>query len=160
MDAAIERIVTWAKFRDRKAGKVFFHFNTHFDHIGKVARRKSARLRVQKVKEFGGSAISIITGDFSATPDVGPIQVITGTSNANCLLDAKHWSVQPHYGPTGTFNGFKSKETSDKPIGYIFVNRRINVLQHATLSQTWQGRFSSNHFPVLAVLELEEVKKK
>ena len=33
-DAAIERIVTWAKFTDRKTNKIFYHFNTHFDHIG------------------------------------------------------------------------------------------------------------------------------
>ena len=43
-DAAITRIVTWAKFRDRVTKKTFFHFNTHFDHIGKIARRESAKL--------------------------------------------------------------------------------------------------------------------
>ena len=31
-DAAITRIVTWARFRDRKTKKAFFAFNTHFDH--------------------------------------------------------------------------------------------------------------------------------
>jgi endonuclease/exonuclease/phosphatase family metal-dependent hydrolase len=51
-DAAIERIVTWAKFKDRVAKKTFYHFNTHFDHIGKEARRQSARLLVQKVQEL------------------------------------------------------------------------------------------------------------
>jgi endonuclease/exonuclease/phosphatase family metal-dependent hydrolase len=34
------------------------------------------------------------------------------------------------------------------PIDYIFVNRPITVLMHATLSETWGGRFSSDHFPV------------
>ncbi len=38
-DAAYERIVTWGRMRDRQTGKVFFHFNTHFDHVGQVARR-------------------------------------------------------------------------------------------------------------------------
>jgi endonuclease/exonuclease/phosphatase family metal-dependent hydrolase len=46
-DAAITRIVTWAKFRDKITDNIFFHFNTHFDHIGKMARRESA-LMIQK----------------------------------------------------------------------------------------------------------------
>ena len=43
-DAAITRIVTWAKFRDKKTKKIFFHFNTHFDHMGPIARRESAKM--------------------------------------------------------------------------------------------------------------------
>jgi endonuclease/exonuclease/phosphatase family metal-dependent hydrolase len=47
-----------------------------------------------------------------------------------------------------------NKETRDKPIDYIFIKNNPKVLQHATLSQTWEGRFSSDHFPVYAVLKL------
>src|SRR5512138_3465563 len=47
-DAAITRVVTWARFRDIKSKKVFFAFNTHFDHMGKEARRESAKLLKQK----------------------------------------------------------------------------------------------------------------
>jgi endonuclease/exonuclease/phosphatase family metal-dependent hydrolase len=42
-DAAITRVVTWAKFRDIKSKKTFFVFNTHFDHIGKQARTESSK---------------------------------------------------------------------------------------------------------------------
>ncbi|MEO6328586.1 MAG: endonuclease/exonuclease/phosphatase family protein [Ginsengibacter sp.] len=153
-DAAIERVVTWAKFRDRKTGRTFYHFNTHFDHIGRVARRESAKLLLQKVKEIGGNAYCIITGDFNAMPTDEPIQIITDKTNADHFTDTKEISAKPHYGPTGTFNAFKSKEESDLPIDYIFVKKNIRVLKHATLSQTWQGRFSSDHFPVYAVLRL------
>jgi endonuclease/exonuclease/phosphatase family metal-dependent hydrolase len=48
-DAAITRIVTWAKFKDLKTKKVFFVFNTHFDHRGTVARRESANLLLKKI---------------------------------------------------------------------------------------------------------------
>ena len=54
-DAAITRIVTWIKFKDKKTKKIFFAFNTHFDHIGKVARRESAKILLQKVKEIAGN---------------------------------------------------------------------------------------------------------
>jgi len=53
-DAAITRIVTCAKFKDRRNGRIFYAFNTHFDHIGKEARRRSAALLLQKVAAIAG----------------------------------------------------------------------------------------------------------
>lgn len=149
-DAAITRIVTWAKMKDKLTKKIFFVFNTHFDHIGKVARRESAKLLLAQVNKIAGTSQAIITGDFNAHPDDEPIQVIVDAANPLKLLDTKALSATGHYGPTGTFNGFQAKETSDKPIDYIFLNKKIPVLQHATLSQTWGGLFSSDHFPVFA----------
>lgn len=152
-DAAITRIVTWARFKDRKTGKAFFAFNTHFDHIGKEARRESAKLLLQKVASIAGKTPSIITGDFNATPADEPIQIITGKTNPLHLIDTKEISVTPHYGPSGTFNAFGPKERDDMPIDYIFLKGAWKVLKHATISQTWNGRFASDHFAVLATLQ-------
>lgn len=154
-DAAIERIVTWAEFRDKATRKTFYHFNTHFDHIGKVARRESAKLLLRKVQEIGAMSLCIVTGDFNAEPDDEPIMVLVNKENSDHLIDTKAISATPHYGPDGTFNGFTTKELSNKPIDYIFLNKQVPALKHAALSQTWQGRFSSDHFPVYAVLKME-----
>ncbi|HEY0042767.1 MAG TPA: endonuclease/exonuclease/phosphatase family protein [Flavisolibacter sp.] len=151
-DAAITRIVTWAKFKDRKTGKTFFAFNTHFDHIGKEARRESARLLLQKVASIAGKTRAVITGDFNAVPNDEPIQVIMDKTNALHLINAKDVSTIPHYGPTGTFNAFGTKERDDQPIDYIFLKGAWKVAKHATISQTWNGRFASDHFSVLATL--------
>lgn len=153
-DAAITRIVTWAKFRDRKTKKIFFAFNTHFDHIGKVARRESANIVLNKVKEIAGNTPAVITGDFNAQPSDEPIMVIMDKTNPLHLTDSKEISQTLHYGPTGTFNGFKSKETSDQPIDYIFLKGKWKVSRHATISQTWEGRFASDHFAVLSRVSL------
>jgi endonuclease/exonuclease/phosphatase family metal-dependent hydrolase len=153
-DAAITRIVTWAKFKDRKTKKIFYHFNTHFDHIGKVARRESAKILLQMVNTIAGKTTSIISGDFNAAPTDEPIQVVIDKNNPLYLTDTKNISHTPHYGPTGTFNGFQSKEINDNPIDYIFLRNGGEVLQHATLSQSWGGHFSSDHFPVIARIKL------
>lgn len=153
-DAAITRIVTWAKFRDKKNKKIFFAFNTHFDHMGKVARRESAALLKKKVKTIAGNTPVVITGDFNSKPSDQPIQVLLDSSDTNRFTDSKTISKTPHYGPEGTFNGFQSKERDDDPIDYIFLIGKWKVLQHATLSQTWGGRFSSDHFPVFARISL------
>ena len=151
-DAAITRIVTWARFRDKKKGKIFYAFNTHFDHLGKEARRESAKLLLQKVAAISGKTPAIITGDFNATPADEPIRVVTDKTNPLHLTDAKELSATPHYGPTGTFTGFAAKERDDQPIDYIFLKGPWKVQKHATLSQSWGGRFASDHFSVLATL--------
>lgn len=153
-DAAITRIVTWAKFKDRQTNKIFFAFNTHFDHMGKIARKESARIILAKVKEIAGNTPAVITGDFNSEPADEPIQIIADKNNPLHLIDTKEISKAAHYGPSGTFNGFKSKERNDQPIDFIFVKGGWKVLKHATVSQTWQGRFASDHFSVLATLSL------
>lgn len=153
-DAAITRIVTWIKFRDRKTKKIFFAFNTHFDHIGQVARRESAKILLQKVKEIAGSTPALVTGDFNAKPSDEPVQVIMDPTNPLHLTDSRQVSLKPHYGPDGTFNGFGQKEKDNEPIDHIFLKGKWKVLNHATLSQTWQGRFASDHFAVMAGLLL------
>ena len=51
-DASLNRIVTWAKFQDIYTGQIFFHFNTHFDHRGKIARQKSAELILSTITKL------------------------------------------------------------------------------------------------------------
>ena len=151
-DAAITRIVTWARMKDKKTNKIFFAFNTHFDHMGKEARRESAKLLLKRVADIAGKTPSIITGDFNATPADEPIQVLTDKSNPIHLTNSIEISATPHYGPTGTFNGFGARERDDLPIDYIFIKGQWKVKKHATISQTWNGRFASDHFAVLATV--------
>ena len=51
-DAAITRICSWAQLEDKTTHKVFFVFNTHFDHIGKKARKESAKLIFATMNEL------------------------------------------------------------------------------------------------------------
>lgn len=155
-DAAITRVVSWVKLKDKSSRKTFFFFNTHFDHVGKIARRESAALLLKAVDSIAGKNPSIITGDFNSFPDDEPIKILTDKTNPTKFLDTKELSLSRHYGPSGTFNAFGNKETDNKPIDYIFVKGNWRVQKHATLSQTWGGRFSSDHFPVMAKLILNE----
>jgi endonuclease/exonuclease/phosphatase family metal-dependent hydrolase len=151
-DAALPRIVTWCLFEDKINYKKFYAFNTHFDHMGQVARAESAKLLLQKVKEIAGNMPVIVTGDFNAGPDDEPIKIIVDKNNPDHLTETKAISQEPHYGPDGTFNAFNSKEVDNKAIDHIFIKNNLTVLKHATISESWNGRFSSDHFPVLAVM--------
>lgn len=152
-DAACRRVVTWGHFKSLKTGKDFFVFNTHFDHMGKVARRESAHLVLRKIQEIAGKKPVILLGDFNATPEDEPIQILRQAQGALALTDSETISKAGHYGPYSTFNAFKEEQTG-KHIDYIFVKNGWECLRHATHSESWAGKFPSDHFPVSAQLRL------
>ena len=75
-DASYNRITTWAILKEKRNGKELVFFNTHLDNDGKIARKESARLIVQKIKEIAPHIPAILTGDFNCTPDETPLQVL------------------------------------------------------------------------------------
>jgi endonuclease/exonuclease/phosphatase family metal-dependent hydrolase len=143
------RIASWAKFHDRVTGKRFFIFNVHFDHQGEVARRESAKLMLQKIKEIAGNATVICTGDFNSTPETEQIKRMK-----TVLSDAREVSAASPYGPVGTFNDFKLDSALPDRIDYIFVGPGIDVLTYAVLTDSVNARFPSDHLPAAARIRL------
>jgi endonuclease/exonuclease/phosphatase family metal-dependent hydrolase len=149
-DANLPRVVTWGYFKDLRSKKKFYVFNTHYDHLGKIARAESSKLMLKKIKEIAGSENAILMGDFNATPNEEPFKLIVES-----LTETSTISQTPHLGPESTFNGFEAKEIDNRRIDYIFLNNpNIKILKHATLTNTWAGLFASDHHPVLAVISL------
>lgn len=144
------RLATWARLRDRRTGMRFYVFSAHFDHEGTVARRESAHLMVRKMAELGGKLPLLCVGDFNATPESEPIAIMSAA-----YRDAYTISTQPPYGPAGTFNDFKPEMVPTRRIDYLFVNSRVKVHKHATLTDSFGARFPSDHFPVVARVELQ-----
>lgn len=151
-DAALERIATWARFRDVRSGCTWVHVNTHFDHVGDSARVESARLIRRRLGALANGLPLTMTGDFNATPSHPAYTTLTtgtGTDDSRPLRDAMHVSDTPHYGPFSTWNGFTEIEP-DRRIDFVFVSDGVRVLRHGILSDRWEGRFLSDHLPVLA----------
>jgi len=150
-DANLPRIVTWAKFIDKQTKQTFYHFNTHFDHIGKVARTESSKLLLAKTREIAGKFPFVVTGDFNAEESTDVYKILTGKAenSGNKLIDARYISRNGHFGGTSTFSGFKELEL-DRKIDYVFVKEGTEVYEHAVLSDRWDGLWASDHLPVLA----------
>ena len=150
-DADYPRIVTWAKFQDKQTKKTFYHFNTHFDHIGKQARTESAKFLLAQIPKIAGKSLFVVTGDFNAKEDTNIYQILTGKLEpANFKLnDARYVSQNGHFGGNSTFSAFKEL-IPDNRIDYVFVREGVKVLEHAILSDRWDGLWASDHLPVLA----------
>lgn len=147
-DAALPRIVTWAKFRDLRSKKTFYHFNTHFDHRGEKARTESAKLIVSRIAVVAGKMPSVLTGDLNVKEDTEAYKTLS-TAASSGLRDARYASLNGHFGGTSTFNGFKEMVPAMK-IDYVFVTSGIQVFEHGVLSDNWDGLWASDHLPVLA----------
>lgn len=154
-DAALERIATWGRFRDRMSGCTYVHLNTHFDHKGEMARQESAKLIRRRLAVIAGNRPVILTGDLNAAPTSAAYATLTSGSMTDGfapLLDGYVSSREGNYGPTTSSNSFK--EIGGNRIDYVMVSPGVEVLKHGILSDRWDQRFPSDHLPVLASLEL------
>jgi endonuclease/exonuclease/phosphatase family metal-dependent hydrolase len=152
-DAAIERVATWGRFRDRRTGCTHVHLNTHFDHIGEHARQESARLVRGRLADLARGLPVVVTGDLNAEPSSVAYRVFTRDTIAGSLplRDGFHVSKDAHYGPSSTWTAFRAIEPGRR-IDYVMVSDPIPVLQHGMLTDRWDDRFPSDHLPVLAAL--------
>ncbi|GEO06261.1 endonuclease [Adhaeribacter aerolatus] len=146
-DAYFPRVASWVKLKDLRSGRTLFHFNTHYDHRGSFTREKSSEILVKQVAKIAGNLPVLITGDFNTTETSKPYQILVNNTG---LFDAKSISKTPHYGPAGSSSGFWVKNPVRARIDYIFVNKPVQVLQHAILTDQQDGRYFSDHLAVIA----------
>ena len=155
-DAAYPRIATWAVLRDRKNRQSVRVINTHFDHVGVIARQQSAVLLLSWMKEGTSPKLpTILMGDFNSTPD-DPGYKLLAAAQTPSLSDARLVSGTPTYGPPGTFNAFKIDSNAPSPIDHIFVSSQFSVESYAVVTQHWGGQLPSDHYPVVVDLTLKK----
>jgi endonuclease/exonuclease/phosphatase family metal-dependent hydrolase len=149
-NVTLPRMVTWGIFEDSSSGKRFHFFNTHFAHRQEdgEARENSARVIAGRLAKLPAGTTAILTGDFNTDSATEPYKVLTAV-----LTDA--WSsVQKPAGPTGTFHGFSGKPRTSR-IDWILYRGSLKPRSVETITHNDNGRYPSDHFPVLAVFEWE-----
>ncbi len=162
-DAALTRMVSWVKLRDRlqpKAKPLLF-FNTHFDHRGTQARLEAARLLRRRIAEARKTSRVIVTGDFNAGDDSEPYQALFAPvgKQASPVTDT-YRIANPKRTPTeGTFSGFKVTAITGPRIDWIGVSSEWQVVK-ATIDRTErEGRTPSDHFPVTAIVRMRSAAR-
>ncbi|MDW3646922.1 MAG: endonuclease/exonuclease/phosphatase family protein [Bacteroidia bacterium] len=150
-DAALERICTYALFEEKASGKKFYVFNTHFDHRGEKARRKSAQLILKQIKALNVENFPVVLmGDLNLTPDTKAIKSI-----ANKLDDSRH-AARIAFGPDATFTGFDFSKAPQRRIDYIFTSpANMEVKKYAVLTDSRDQKYPSDHFPVYIKVQLK-----
>ncbi|ALM48037.1 endonuclease/exonuclease/phosphatase [Flavobacterium psychrophilum] len=150
-DAACRRVCTYGLFENSKTKKKIWIFNTHFDHIGDVARVNSARMILAKIKEVNTENLPFaLTGDFNLEDDSESIKLLGAD-----LSDAKKVAKKVS-GPVATFNNFNTDEPATKRIDYIFVPKNgVDVTNYRVIEELKSNRYPSDHFPVYVELKVK-----
>lgn len=160
-DAAITRVFTLARFFDRDTKKEFLIVNTHFDHIGKVARAMSASM----IKAFlsgmeGGANINntgerieipiIVSGDFNSEPTEDAYLTMVNDK----LKDFTLYDSRPATSTAGTYCGFKVGGMPCKTIDFIFHSKEWVVRNYLVITDNDGTYYPSDHLPVLVDFDL------
>jgi endonuclease/exonuclease/phosphatase family metal-dependent hydrolase len=160
-DAAITRVFTTARFFDRDTKKEFLMVNTHFDHIGKVARSMSSLL----IKSYlagmeGGANIDnagprieipiIVSGDFNSEPTEEPYLNMVDEKMKDFIL----YDSRPVASTAGTFCGFKVGGIECKTIDFIFHTKEWVARNYQVITDNDGTYYPSDHLPVLVDFDL------
>lgn len=154
-DAACERIVTWAALRDKKSDKLFYAFNTHFDHEGQTARSESVALLLNSIDSIAGNHPVFVTGDFNAEPTSSVILGMTDAANPIAVKDSRAQSSVA-FGPAWTFHDFGRLPMERREIiDYIFVKNNVAVNRYGIVNAQLDSMYLTDHNPVLVNISLK-----
>jgi endonuclease/exonuclease/phosphatase family metal-dependent hydrolase len=151
-DAALERICTYAQLETLNGKNKIWIFNTHFDHFGKMAREKSAKLLIKKIRNINPDGEpTVIMGDFNAFANSKVIEILKRE-----FKDSMEISEKGHNGPIGTFNNFIPKQEITKRIDYIFTYG-MEILLHEHVNKNLDnGNHISDHLPVVTKMKISK----
>lgn len=146
--AACYRICSYVILKEKLSNKEFVVFNTHLDHISDEARIKGIGVVIDKIAQFG-SKPSILMGDFNAEEDSETYKSATGN-----FLDVKYQTKNTM--KSCTYQAYGTK-LDNECIDYIMISKTgFKVNSYKVIRDTYDGVYSSDHFPLMASLELEK----
>ncbi|MBQ5720323.1 MAG: endonuclease/exonuclease/phosphatase family protein [Alistipes sp.] len=146
-DADYNRMATFVTLRDKNNGKELTYINTHFDHVGRVARIESAKMIAERIKSLqaAGKKAIIVGGDFNselADSLLMPMQ--------DALGYARHDS--PVTDDKGTFNNW-GRAAEGYIIDHIFYTG-VTPKEYRTLDGNYGAPYISDHYPIAFTFEL------
>ena len=113
--------------------------NTHFD-FDPFVQNRSAELIIGFLSELQETCPVIITGDFNTRPGSDAYTIFMD-NGFNEVFGKDH---------TFTFHGFTGKGETGDHIDWILHRGKLNVKGRRVVRDCFDGRFPSDHFPVVA----------
>lgn len=144
------RICSWVQLKDKQSGKVFYFFNMHYDHQGVVARVESSKLILNKINEIAGDNPVIMSGDLNGGHDAACYKILASSAKVKDVYTL----TRNRYVNNGSFNAFGENVKSNEIIDHLFVTEHFSVLVYAILTDTYHGKYPSDHFPVLVKVSI------
>ncbi len=149
-DAAITRIASWAKFREKASGREFYFYNTHFDHKGELARYQAMLVLKEHLYATAKGFRVIVAGDFNFRPDSKPYTLIDTDAGGPAMYDSYEKAIQKD--GELTCCGFEVNGKPCSRIDYILVDYATSVKSYKVITESRNGHYPSDHLPVVCKL--------
>jgi endonuclease/exonuclease/phosphatase family metal-dependent hydrolase len=148
--SSFPRLMTWMKVQPKNTAFNFLIVNTHLDHVKPQTRVEQTKVLVQEIsRRKTAESRLIIMGDFNEGP-TGEVREIINNAFPE-LIDA--WKIFNSHEET-SHHAFSGECQNGSRIDWILVDRSLEV-ESCFLEKSFdQGRYPSDHFPVVCRLKL------
>jgi len=152
-DAALTRICSWVRLREKATGRELVFANTHFDHKGVVARQEASRVLSKQLAEIAAGVPAVLVGDLNITEDNPAYAVLVrpDVPGAITWIDAYRTVHRERKPDEASFNGFKGT-TAGSRIDFIFHTKDFAAQAAEIVRTAKDGRDPPDHYPVTGVL--------
>lgn len=147
------RMVTWAKFLDRRTDQLFYFINTHFDHAVAQARVNAAHLLLRKIEELDPNLPILLVGDFNAVAGSSePFDILV---NQTDFVDTRDAATTRRGAELNTFHGYREgPHNGGRRIDWILSRGPVVSEANEIITLAKNGQFPSDHFPVATWLRI------
>ena len=155
-DAALTRICSWVRLREKPTGRELVFANTHFDHKGVIARQEASRVLSKELSVIAKGVPAILVGDFNINEDNPAYTMLVqpDTPGAIAWIDA-YRTVNPIRLPDeASFHGFKGGVVGSR-IDFVFHTDHFRATASEIDRTARDERYPSDHYAVTAVLTLK-----
>ncbi len=159
------RRCTWVRLVEAASGRGLYIFNLHLDGRSANSQNFSVVKLMEEVARRRFKDPFLVMGDFNAVETRPVISFLRGKTplrgqggrvvvNSIALRDAVREIIPTGRAP-GTFHKYTGNVDGPR-IDYIFVSDGIIIRGAATVFDSTNGRFPSDHFPVVAEIALAD----
>jgi endonuclease/exonuclease/phosphatase family metal-dependent hydrolase len=151
------RTVAWMRLVDRKTGRGFYVFNTHWDHRNQASRERSALLLARRIDaRLHADEPVVLIGDFNSVESNPGLLYLTGQRATlaggthqwkNGLVDT-YQARHPNEKNRRTLHFWRDSQVGQLKVDHILVSRGARIESGEIVAQ--DKPMVSDHFPVTA----------
>jgi endonuclease/exonuclease/phosphatase family metal-dependent hydrolase len=158
-DSARARFVNWVQLRDLATQGELRFWNTHFDHLGDVAREQAAAMVIAASQALPKSLPQLFVGDLNSgmkRPGIKALQAAGWLDTFAAIHGPKDPGFTAH-----TFLGPKRYDGAKRgaKIDWIFCREGTTTLDAEIIRDGRDGRYPSDHYFVSATVVLPAAHK-
>ena len=143
------RLFTWAKLRDKKTGKVFFHFNGHYDHRGYEAKVAASHIVLDMIRRVAKGMPSFVTADYNSDDKSEAYHVLQSSVLLEDSMLAAEKAVNKQYQSHPSYRPAEKLPANGRHIDHLFYTpNSVKINYWELVIKSYKGKYGSDHIPI------------